>query len=58
MNLSRIFIERPIMTTLLEDVLFDAPDELREKKILVDREMGRSRLRGSVDNADLSRYIL
>ncbi len=46
------------MTTLLEDVLFDAPDELREKKILVDREMVRSRLRGIVDNADLSRYIL
>jgi ATP-dependent protease HslVU (ClpYQ) ATPase subunit len=39
-------------------VLFDAPDELREKKILVDREMVRSRLRGIVDNADLSRYIL
>jgi ATP-dependent HslUV protease ATP-binding subunit HslU len=47
-----------IMTTLLEDVLFDAPDELHEKKILVDREMVRSRLQGIVENADLSRYIL
>jgi ATP-dependent HslUV protease ATP-binding subunit HslU len=47
-----------IMTTLLEDALFDAPDELREKKILVDRGLVRSRLVGIVDNADLSRYIL
>ncbi len=47
-----------IMTTLLEDVLFDAPDDIREKKILVDRTMVRSRLQGIVENADLSRYIL
>jgi ATP-dependent HslUV protease ATP-binding subunit HslU len=47
-----------IMTTLLEDVLFDAPDELHEKRIRVDRGLVRSRLEGIVDNADLSRYIL
>ena len=47
-----------IMTTLLEDVLFDAPDELREKNILVDRTLVRSRLEGIVKNTDLSRYIL
>jgi ATP-dependent HslUV protease ATP-binding subunit HslU len=46
------------MTTLLEDVLFDAPDELREKNILVDRTLVRSRLEGIVKNTDLSRYIL
>ncbi|MEW6509369.1 MAG: ATP-dependent protease ATPase subunit HslU [Bacteroidota bacterium] len=47
-----------IMTTLLEDVLFDAADELRGQKIVVNREMVRSRLAGLVKNADLSRYIL
>jgi ATP-dependent protease HslVU (ClpYQ) ATPase subunit len=41
------------MTTLLEDVLFDAPDDL-----LVNRELVRTRLAGIVKNADLSRYIL
>ena len=47
-----------IMTTLLEDALFDAPDELTEKKIVVDRERVRARLAGIVDNRDRSRYIL
>ena len=47
-----------IMTTLLEDALFDAPDELREKSIRVDRTLVRARLEGIVGNADLSRYIL
>ena len=47
-----------IMTTLLEDVLYDAPDELRDRNILVDRAMVRTRLAGIVKNADLSRYIL
>ena len=47
-----------IMTNLLEDILFDAPDELREKKILIDRTLVRTRLEGIVRNADLSRYIL
>jgi len=47
-----------IMTTLLEDVLFDAPDELPKKKIVVNSELVRGRLEGIVKNADLSRYIL
>jgi ATP-dependent HslUV protease ATP-binding subunit HslU len=47
-----------IMTTLLEDVLYDAPDDLHDRKIHVDRAMVRSRLAGIVKNADLSRYIL
>ena len=47
-----------IMTTLLEEVLFDAPDDLLVKRILVNRELVRARLAGIVKNADLSRYIL
>ena len=47
-----------IMTTLLEDVLFDAPGELVAKAIRVDRALVRDRLEGIVKNADLSRYIL
>lgn len=47
-----------IMTTLLEDVLYDAPDDLHERKIHVDRAMVRTRLAGIVKNTDLSRYIL
>ena len=47
-----------IMTTLLEDILFDAPDELPKKKIVVNSELVRGRLEGIVKNADLSRYIL
>jgi len=47
-----------IMTTLLEDVLFDAPGELQQGTIRVDRALVRARLEGIVKNADLSRYIL
>ena len=47
-----------ILTTLLEDVLFDAPDEVKIRSITVDRQMVRDRLAGIVKNADLSRYIL
>ncbi len=46
-----------IMTTLLEDVLFDAPD-VPKKTIRVDQELVRSRLASIVKNRDLSRYIL
>jgi ATP-dependent HslUV protease ATP-binding subunit HslU len=46
------------MTTLLEDVLFDAPDTLTARKILVNREMVQSRLAGIVQDTDLSKYIL
>ena len=47
-----------IMTTLLEDVLFDAPGELTTRTIRVDRALVRARLEGIVKDADLSRYIL
>jgi len=47
-----------IMTTLLEDILFNAPDEIPEKTILVDRNLVQTRLTNVVRNRDLSRYIL
>jgi ATP-dependent HslUV protease ATP-binding subunit HslU len=47
-----------ILTTLLEDVLFDAPDAVKDRHIVVDREMVVDRLSRIVRNRDLSRYIL
>jgi len=47
-----------IMTALLEEVLFDAPDETRQKTVVVDQQMVRNRLASIVKNRDLSRYIL
>jgi ATP-dependent HslUV protease ATP-binding subunit HslU len=47
-----------IMTALLEDVLFNAPDELPEKNVVVDQQLVRTRLASIVRNRDLSRYIL
>ncbi len=46
-----------IMTSLLEDVLFDAP-EATSQRIIVDAAMVQKRLSGVVKNRDLSRYIL
>ena len=47
-----------IMTVLLEDILFDAPDDIKQKKIVVDPELVLARLSSIVRNRDLSRYIL
>ena len=47
-----------IMTTLLEEVLFNAPENVSEKTILVDQDLVRARLAEVVKNRDLSRYIL
>jgi ATP-dependent HslUV protease ATP-binding subunit HslU len=47
-----------ILTTLLEDILFDAPDKLKKKKMVVTKEIVEDRLRDIVKNRDLSRYIL
>ncbi len=46
-----------IMTSLLEDVLFDAP-EVGTPHVVVDAAMVQKRLAGVVKNRDLSRYIL
>jgi ATP-dependent HslUV protease ATP-binding subunit HslU len=47
-----------IMTTLLEEVLFDSPDGYAGKSITVTREMVNEKLSGIVVNKDLSKYIL
>src|SRR6266576_1837566 len=46
-----------VMTTLLEEVLFDLP-ELAEKRIKFDADKVRDRLGKIVDDEDLRRYIL
>ncbi len=46
-----------IMTSLLEDVLFDAPD-VTPRVVVVDAAMVQKRLSDVVKNRDLSRYIL
>ena len=45
-----------VMTTLLEDVLFDLPD--RGPAIHIDGAVVRDRLKAIVDDEDLRRYIL
>lgn len=47
-----------IMTTLLEDLLFDAPTSIKSPHINVTREMVNEKLDSIVKNRDLSRYIL
>ncbi len=47
-----------IMTTLLEDVLYNAPDDSPQEVIIIDRELVDTRLASIVRNRDLSRYIL
>lgn len=47
-----------ILTTLLEDVLFDVPDAFRENELTVDKAMVLSKLSSVVQNRDLSQYIL
>jgi ATP-dependent HslUV protease ATP-binding subunit HslU len=47
-----------IMTTLLEEVLYDSPDKIPSKTVEVTRELVREKLSKIVLNRDLSRYIL
>ena len=47
-----------ILTTLLEDVLFDVPDAFREDSFVVDKAMVLAKLSNVVENRDLSQYIL
>lgn len=47
-----------ILTTLLEDTLFDAPDVVPAASLTITREMVREKLQAIVKNRDLSRYIL
>uniref|UniRef100_UPI000AFE72A4 AAA family ATPase n=1 Tax=Rhodothermus marinus TaxID=29549 RepID=UPI000AFE72A4 len=48
-----------VLTTLLEDMLFEVPDNVPEdRKIVVDADLVEQRLSGIVQNRDLSQYIL
>jgi len=47
-----------VLTTLLEDLLFDAPDNITERKVVVTPEMVRERLSATVENRERSRYVL
>ena len=47
-----------VVTTLLEEILFDLPDEGRGDTLVVTAEFVRKRLEGIASSDDLSRYIL
>ena len=47
-----------ILTTLLEDILFEAPDKIKNKKINITKDFVQGMLKDIVKNRDLSRYIL
>ena len=47
-----------ILTTLLEDILFDVPDEMPEDKIKITGKLVNEKLDSIVKNRDLSKYIL
>ncbi len=47
-----------ILTTLLEELLFETPDKVTAKKILISKQMVEEKLSAIVKNRDLSRYIL
>lgn len=47
-----------ILTTLLEDILFDVPDKATEKKFEITGKLVNDKLDSIVTNRDLSKYIL
>jgi ATP-dependent HslUV protease ATP-binding subunit HslU len=47
-----------VLTTLLEDVLFDAPDNLSERTISVTKEMVQREIMAVMENQERSRYVL
>ena len=47
-----------IMTTLLEDILFNAPDNIHDEKIVINDELVNKHLSDIVKNNDLSKFIL
>ncbi|CAN2039837.1 ATPase component of the HslVU protease [Candidatus Magnetomoraceae bacterium gMMP-15] len=47
-----------LMERLLEDILFDAPDLIKDKKIIIDAAHVQDKLQEIKENEDLSRYIL
>ncbi|MCY4399859.1 MAG: ATP-dependent protease ATPase subunit HslU [Gemmatimonadetes bacterium] len=49
---------RTVLTTLLEDLLFDLPDDQRDETVVVTAGFVRERLDSIASDDDLSRYIL
>jgi ATP-dependent HslUV protease ATP-binding subunit HslU len=47
-----------ILTTLLEDLLFNTPDNVEDKRIVITADTVQSRLSDIAKNQDLSKYIL
>lgn len=47
-----------ILTTLLEEILFNAPDNIGSENIVIDADKVKASLNEIVTNNDLSRYIL
>ena len=47
-----------ILSTVLEEILYNTPDKNAEKKIIVDKNLVNEKLKDIVKNRDLSRYIL
>ena len=47
-----------ILTTLLDEILFDVPDKLPEDKVVITGKDVKERLESIVKNRDLSKYIL
>jgi ATP-dependent HslUV protease ATP-binding subunit HslU len=47
-----------ILTTLLEDILFDVPDRMPDSEIKINGQMVNEKLDKIVKNRDLSKYIL
>ncbi len=47
-----------ILTTLLDEILFDVPDKLPKEKVVISGKDVKDRLESIVKNRDLSKYIL
>jgi len=47
-----------VLTNVLEDIMFDAPDRLESTTVVVTQELVRTKLRRTVDNRERARYVL
>lgn len=47
-----------ILTTLLDEILFDVPDKIPSQNVIIDGEFVKSKLERIVKNRDLSKFIL
>lgn len=47
-----------ILTTLLEDILFNSPDNIQEKNIIITEKNVNDKLQVIIQNKDLSKFIL